>query len=167
MFSYRIATNSDIPLLQKLADEIWHQHYPGILSLEQIDYMLKNLYDHETISREIRQGFYWVILRYNNEAAGFIACEMESNKICKLHKIYIYPHLHGLGIGRKAIDLAKEFARKQGADTLKLNVNRGNKESIKAYQAMGFSIDKEEDLYLGDFLLDDYVMSQEVTIREI
>ncbi len=162
MFSYKIATESDILLLQKLADEIWYQHYPGILCVEQINYMLDALYNQETISQEIRLGFFWVILKYNDSAAGFIACEMESKKTCKLHKIYIYPRLHGLGIGRKAIDLAKEYARSQGADVLKLNVNRGNKESIKAYQAMGFQIEKEEDLYLGEYLLDDYVMSQKV-----
>ena len=153
------ATIEDIPLLQKLAHEIWHQHYPGIISLEQIDFMLSLLYSTEKIKEEITNGVHWVILLFNNQPAGFISCEMEDMYTCKLNKIYIYPHLHGKGIGRKGIELARKFAQSQGATQLKLFVNRGNNASIKAYEAFGFQIERKIDQYLGEYLLDDYIMS--------
>ncbi|MDP4272181.1 MAG: GNAT family N-acetyltransferase [Bacteroidota bacterium] len=162
MINFYTATEKDIPLLQHLADEIWHQHYPGILSIEQIDFMLKMLYSTDRIKEELNHGVYWVIFKYDKRPAGFIACEMEENQICKLHKIYIYPHLHGKGIGRKAIEVAKEYARSHGADKLKLFVNRGNKASIEAYKRLGFITEKEIDQYLEKFLLDDYLMSMDL-----
>jgi Acetyltransferases, including N-acetylases of ribosomal proteins len=162
MINYDIVKEDGIPLLQHLADEIWHQHYPGIISMEQIDFMLKTLYSSDRIKEELNKGLYWAILKYDDQPAGFISCEMEENQTCKLHKIYIYPHLHGKGIGRKAIELAKEYACLNGASKLKLFVNRGNKASIEAYKRLGFVCEKEVDQYLDKFLLNDYLMSMDL-----
>lgn len=162
MIDYRQAQINDIPILKRLANEIWHKHYPGIISIEQIDFMLEKLYSEEVIKREIEHGVYWIILLFDEQPAGFISCEMEDQHTCKLNKIYIYPHLHGKGIGRKGIELAKMFARLNSANKLKLFVNRGNTDSIKAYNAFGFQIEQEIDQYIGEYLLDDYIMTMKL-----
>src|SRR5438552_2863225 len=36
----RRADLSDLPAVSRLAHDIWHRHYPGIITRAQIDYML-------------------------------------------------------------------------------------------------------------------------------
>ena len=43
------ATASHISLVQQLAHEIWRRHYPGILSVAQIDYMLERGYARDAL----------------------------------------------------------------------------------------------------------------------
>ena len=38
------ACKADLAIVQDLAYQIWHHHYPGIISVEQIDYMLARGY---------------------------------------------------------------------------------------------------------------------------
>jgi len=162
MITHRNATLRDISTLQKLSGEIWHLYYPGIISKTQIDYMLGEMYNYATLSKEIRSGYYWVLLEYEKKVVGYMSCSMVDESTCKLHKLYIYPDYQGKGIGRRAMELAIDFARRKEAREISLNVNRKNINSIQKYIAMGFSIDHEEDNYLGNYLLDDYVMSQRV-----
>ena len=52
----RTATIADIPLLRSLAHEIWHAHYPGIIPVEQIEFMLGWMYSAEEIERQLGSG---------------------------------------------------------------------------------------------------------------
>ena len=36
----RVANQSDIAVINQLATKIWHDHYPGIITVEQINFML-------------------------------------------------------------------------------------------------------------------------------
>ena len=47
------ATLADLPAIRDLAAVIWHEHYPGIISCEQIDYMLARMYDVGTLQDEM------------------------------------------------------------------------------------------------------------------
>ena len=44
MVDIRAASKPDLALVQHLAHRIWHAHYPGIIAVAQIDYMLANGY---------------------------------------------------------------------------------------------------------------------------
>ena len=44
------ATIKDIHLIQDLAQKSWRSHYPGIISHEQIDFMLDLMYSEEEIT---------------------------------------------------------------------------------------------------------------------
>ena len=47
---------------QKLAYEIWHEHYADILSVEQIDYMLKNQTAEEILNHS-SEGYVFYLIR--------------------------------------------------------------------------------------------------------
>lgn len=162
MIQHTIATEKNIPTLQRLANEIWKKHYPGILRQTQIDFMLEELYNPIALQKTFKNGCWWVLLLHDDEPIGFMSCSPVEDETCKIEKLYIHPSYHEHGYGRKSIGLAIEFARRNGAKILKLNVNRGNINSIKAYIALGFSIECEEDSYLGKYLLDDYIMMMEI-----
>src|SRR6185436_15455147 len=101
MIAIAPAGPSDIPMLRDLAHRIWHEHYPGIISPEQIDYMLARMYDPQVIQRELQEGILWLIVRHQDQPAGFIAFAFDApTRRVKLHKIYLVPALHGKGFGR-------------------------------------------------------------------
>src|SRR5690349_3958812 len=73
MLKIRTATTADIPLLRSLADHIWRQCYPGIITVEQIDFMLTWMYSEEQIRKEMESGIRWEIAEVGGEAIGFMA----------------------------------------------------------------------------------------------
>jgi ribosomal protein S18 acetylase RimI-like enzyme len=64
------ATADDIPTLRALARRIWDEYYPGIISREQIDYMLARMYDATTLRREMAEGVAWDLVRRGTEQAA-------------------------------------------------------------------------------------------------
>jgi hypothetical protein len=58
----------------RLAHEIWHRHYPGIITVEQIDYMLAHGYSREALSAYVTdptRGL--VIAERDGKPLGFCA----------------------------------------------------------------------------------------------
>jgi hypothetical protein len=48
------ATVQDIPLIQDVASQSWRKHYPGILSIEQIEYMLELMYSENELKNILK-----------------------------------------------------------------------------------------------------------------
>jgi hypothetical protein len=48
------ATVQDIPLIQDVASQSWRKHYPGILSTEQIEYMLELMYSENELKNILK-----------------------------------------------------------------------------------------------------------------
>ena len=85
----------------RLADTIWRAHYPGILPVEQIDYMLERGYAHEALggipgARRSRTA----ARPGDGEPSAFAAWYVtEDPAAAKLDKLYVLPsrQRHGLG----------------------------------------------------------------------
>lgn len=73
MLKFRIAKQGDILLIQELAHTIWHSHYPGIISVEQIEYMLDLMYSANCINKEITDDHKWVLLLLKDQPVGFLS----------------------------------------------------------------------------------------------
>ena len=155
----RLACESDIPILQQLAREIWVKHYTGIISAEQIDFMLGKMYNAETISSELKNGIQWKIVDEEKEPIGFYSFSMVNPTHCKLYKIYLKIEFHGRGIGKTCLNDVVAYAKTQKARDVILYVNRNNEKGLRAYKAYGFTIMKEVDTDFGNgYVLNDYKM---------
>lgn len=151
---------ADIHRIQKIAQETWPATFNKILSKEQIDYMLKWMYDFEQLEKQIKNGHLFYILSKNQEDCGFIGIELNyhSRGILKIHKLYIRPVYQGIGIGKKLVQKAKEIACQNEIKRISLNVNRFN-DSLDFYRKMGFDCIKEEDIDIGNgYLMEDFVL---------
>jgi diamine N-acetyltransferase len=158
------ASPADIPLLRQLAREIWHAHYPGIISVEQVDYMLARMYGQETIAHELASGVTWEIIRADATPIGYLSFSMEGpeNRV-NLHKLYVAMAWHGQGVGRAALARIRDYAVAAKAAAVSLYVNKRNDKAIRAYQRAGYRIaDSVVNEFGGGFLMDDYRM--ELTI---
>ncbi len=61
-----------LPALAELAGVIWRQHYPGIISHEQIDYMLGKMYALDTLRGDLgSRGILFYRLVVDGRLMGF------------------------------------------------------------------------------------------------
>ena len=154
------ATPADIPTLGSLARRIWDEYYPGIITREQIDYMLARMYDATTIRREMAEGVAWDLVRRPTEPVGFISYSFDAADFrVKLSKLYLLPQLHGCGIGRHMLQHVQATAAQLGAREVWLQVNKRNTRAIRAYQRAGFSVCEAVVSDIGGgFVMDDFIM---------
>lgn len=164
---YRITPvrDEDIAPLCALAREIWLQHYPGIITVRQIEYMLAQRYVPDVIRSQLRAGqAWWDKLEVRGELCGFASCEPGSTaRTMKLDKLYVHQLVRGKGYGAAMIGHLARAAREQGMETLYLQVNKNNHASVAAYQRAGFAVARMVKVDIGNgFFMDDYVMEKDV-----
>jgi diamine N-acetyltransferase len=154
------ASISDIPVIKRLAEETWWPTYSPILSMEQIRYMLDHVYDKDALEKVMRSGAQIFLLLYENQQPQAFAAyglKPDNASICKLHKLYVLPDNHGKGFGRMLIQEVINRIKPSGIELLDLNVNKYNK-AKNFYERLGFKIVKEEDVPVGPYWMNDYVM---------
>lgn len=156
------AGEEHLPAIAELARVIWHECYPGIITREQIDYMLTRMYSVETLEAELRSGIRYERLLIDDELAGFASFgPTEQTEVIKLHKLYLHPKQQGRGFGTVLLKHCEDEARKLAAKRLLLNVNKHNNKAIAMYQRNGFSVADSVVVDIGSgFVMDDYVMSK-------
>jgi GNAT superfamily N-acetyltransferase len=148
--------------LASLARAIWLAHYPAIISLEQIEYMLGQRYRPEVIRAELAGGeALWDVLWIGGAMAGFSSYFRTGNPgEMKLDKLYVRPDLQRHGYGGQLIARAAEVARAGGCTRLVLAVNKRNAGAIAAYRKHGFAVvDAVVKDIGGGFAMDDYIMA--------
>jgi GNAT superfamily N-acetyltransferase len=159
----------DAGRLYSLAREIWYAHYPAIISVAQIEYMLEERYNAAVLLAELRRdGIWWDKLLVAGEMAGFASYFLTANAgEMKLDKLYVHPRLQRHGYGGMMIARACELARSHGCSRLVLAVNKNNRSAIGAYLKHGFSIGESvvKDIG-GGFVMDDYIMFKPVMSDE-
>lgn len=156
------AGEEHLAAISKLARLIWHECYPGIITREQIEYMLAKMYSLETLRTELQNGIHYEQLLIDENLSGFASFgPAEQADAIKLHKLYLDPKQQGHGFGTALLKHCENDARKLGARRLLLNVNKYNTKAIAMYQRNGFSIADSIVLDIGNgFVMDDYVMSK-------
>jgi ribosomal protein S18 acetylase RimI-like enzyme len=155
----RPATPDDVENLAALARDIWHRHYPGIISREQIDYMLAQRYAPPLIQAQLgRPDQGWWVAERGSRLAGFAHAWL-ADGYCKLDKLYVHPDHQRHGLGAALLDAARSWATSQGRNRLVLQVNRHNTLALGAYRKYGFSIVESRVCDIGDgYVMDDYFM---------
>jgi GNAT superfamily N-acetyltransferase len=159
------ATEAGLPAISELAGVIWRACYPGIITMEQIDYMLARMYPLDVLRDEIRsQGIRYDQLLVDGKLAGFASYGPTSEPgVMKLHKLYLLPELHGCGLGSRLLQHVEGEVRTGGARRLILSVNKRNAKAITAYKRNGFVIAESVVTDIGGgFVMDDYIMAKEL-----
>ncbi|MBB6111735.1 L-amino acid N-acyltransferase YncA [Mucilaginibacter lappiensis] len=164
MYTIRTATVNDVETIIQIADQTWWVTYSPILEKEQISFMLNEIYSTDKISKQIEtcaQTF--ILLSEAEEPVAFAAYSPreENADIYKLHKLYCLPKTQGKGYGKVLINEVIQRTTDVGKKVLELNVNRYN--NAKAfYEKMGFAVAYEEDIAIGPYWMNDYVMRKEL-----
>ncbi len=160
MIEFSRAAEQDVELIRELAQESWQSAYREILTEDQIDYMLAQMYSVSEITQQIRSVYYhYYIIKYNGVPAGFLGFEFHYEKrTTKLHRLYLLNKFRRMGIGSAALAFLTEHAKKAGENSIILNVNKNNP-AKKMYEAYGFHVYDEGVFDIGSgFVMDDFLM---------
>ena len=171
MYTIRQATLNDVETIRGLAQKTWWDAYSPILEPEQIAFMLGEIYSTEKITSQLENNTqtYLLLTEHAHSAGGddkpvaFAAYSPreEDPRIYKLHKLYCLPETQGKGYGKILINKVINKTLEAGKYTLDLNVNRHNK-AKSFYEKMGFRVVYEEDIPIGKYCMNDYVMRKEL-----
>ncbi|WP_192878452.1 bifunctional helix-turn-helix transcriptional regulator/GNAT family N-acetyltransferase [Limnobaculum parvum] len=85
---------------------------------------------------------YWVVELDGIVSGGVGIAPMETG-YCELQKLYFLPSVRGMGLARRMVITALEFARQQGYDHCYLESTATLKESLKLYESVGFEYVQE------------------------
>jgi len=160
MITIQNAQLSDLAIIRELAEKIWWPTYKDIITDNQIEFMLSSIYSSESISKAlIDQSQTFLLLNENDEPKAFASYGTwnEQPDSWKIHKLYVLPASHGKGFGKDLLNEIKKRARSNGIATLVLNVNRQNP-AFNFYQKYGFTVLREEDIPIGPYWMNDFVM---------
>jgi GNAT superfamily N-acetyltransferase len=154
------ASLNDIPLIRSLAEETWWPTYSSILTLEQIRYILDAIYSQNELTKVMSNGSQtFLILHDDNGPQGFASFGLrpENPHVAKLHKLYVLPENQGKGYGKLLIDEVIKRVSENPVEFLDLNVNRFNT-ARTFYEKLGFTVIREEDVPVGPYWMNDFVM---------
>ena len=152
-------TARDVDAVCALARTVWQSTYPSLISQAQIDAMLADRYAPIRIREQMddpRHG--WWVARQDHILVGFAHAILDETS-CKLDKLYVHPAQQRRGIGAALLHAVEDWARRQQAHRLRLQVNRGNTQAIAAYRKYGFRLVESRVFDIGHgFVMDDHVM---------
>ena len=164
MYQIRPASPEDTETIIALAEKTWQATYTQILEKAQLDYMLSTIYSVDNILNQLKNNIQTYLLLIEDEKPVAFAAyspREENPEIYKLHKLYCLPETQGKGYGKVLINEVAGKTIEAGKHTLDLNVNRYNKAKT-FYEKMGFAVAYEEDVAIGEYWMNDYVMRKEL-----
>ncbi|MBC8238244.1 MAG: GNAT family N-acetyltransferase, partial [Helicobacteraceae bacterium] len=63
----------EIIAVQKLADEIWNEYYPAIITQEQVDYMLETFQTAKAILGQIQEEYIYFLFIKDEQNIGYMS----------------------------------------------------------------------------------------------
>ncbi len=154
---------ADVDAVSALARTVWQATYPPLIPQAQIDAMLADRYAPQRIRAQLgdpRQA--WWVARREQALAGFAHALLDESD-CKLDKLYVPPAQQRRGIGAALLRAVEDWACRQQARRLWLQVNRGNTQAIAAYEKYGFRVVESRVFEIGGgFVMDDHLMEKQL-----
>jgi len=157
------ATLADIPAIQTLATHTWHMTYDSLVPAGQVDYMLGLFYTDEVLHQQLTDPKHHFFVCYQeNQLVGYAQGIEQANNM-KLSKLYVLPNQQGNGIGQHLMKAIEHCAQSLHYSIIQLYVNRGNP-AQQFYEKQGFVIVREEDVPIGDYYMNDFVMEKSLWV---
>lgn len=156
----KVKTDEELREVADLAAEIWHECFPGIISMEQIEYMIEKFQSYQAMKEQIScQGYSYLDVREDGKLCGYIGVKPEDDERLFLSKLYLRADKRGKGIASAMLNRVFNEARRYGKSKVYLTVNRHNYHAVDVYKKTGFIITSQTVADIGSgFVMDDYIM---------
>lgn len=150
-------TDEQLLSVSRLADEIWHEYFPCILTAGQIDYMVEKFQSFPAMKNQVSSGYSYYIISRNGEYLGYTAICPEEDGLF-LSKLYLKKEYRGKGYARQAFEFLKKLCARRGYKFIRLTVNKYNADTIAVYERLGFELLRSEVTDIGNgYVMDDFV----------
>ena len=159
------ASVNEITAILAISKATWEPTYREILSKAQLDYMYDEVYTPASLEKQMNElGHVFLVLYSTDAPAAYASYGQKTpgdNAAYKLHKLYVHPDFQGQNLGRMLLNAVEKEVKELGANVLELNVNRYNP-AIRFYERCGYKQAREEDIAIGEFWMNDFVMRKEL-----
>lgn len=144
-----------------MADRVWHEYFPCILTDEQIDYMVDRFQSERAMREQVAEkGYRYAFIMDGDVRVGYTGISVSDDKLF-LSKLYLLKENRGKGYGSRALQLIFDIGREEGLRSVYLTVNKHNERAIRTYHAKGFETIQSIVTDIGDgFVMDDFVMEK-------
>lgn len=160
-----ISKDEDIRTIADMASKIWHEAFAGIITGEQVDYMLDKFQSYRAIKDQMaNHGYRYFRLGIDGRDAGYCGVQPKEDNTLYLSKMYLLASARGHGLFKEMADHLVEMCRKDGIGSIWLTVNKQNGRAIAAYTKYGFKNIRSQVADIGNgFVMDDYVFELNVS----
>lgn len=140
-------TKNDCIELFELMTDVYPKSYDYFWN-DGGEWYLHFIYDEAKVLKELAEEntFYFFVL-FNNEKIGVLRIQhgeifptLADKKATKLHRIYLHPKVHGMGVGQALMNWTIEETRKQGNEILWLEAMDTKTDALRFYEKCGFEI---------------------------
>ena len=147
-----------------LAQIIWNEHFPKIISQEQVNYMVDKFQSMPAIDKAIKDDHYqYFLMVLGDTPIGYMGVVPEEDDTLLLSKLYLMKPFRGQGRSIPLFEKAEEVAKELGKKKLRLYVNKRNYVPLRVYLRRGFRIIEEKKTDIGSgFICDDFMMEKEL-----
>lgn len=155
-----LASAEQLKEVADLAHQIWHQYYPDIIGIRQVDYMLNKFYHLDALIEQTKEGQEFYIIQNNSHNIGFVSVSKKEENGLFINKLYVKESDKNKGIGSYVIHW---LIQKYSPHHLKLTVNRQNIKAINFYFKNGFKIQEIADFDIGNgYVMNDFIMVKHI-----
>lgn len=158
----KISNDEQLNILAGVANEVWHEFFPCILSDEQIDYMVDKFQSYPAMKKQMEDGYEYYFIKDNDEICGYMGIHEETeDKKMFLSKLYLKKAHRGKGYAGQTLKELFKMSRERGLNMVWLTVNKHNEHTIEVYEHMGFAKARTQVADIGNgFVMDDYIMEK-------
>ncbi|WP_321384764.1 GNAT family N-acetyltransferase [uncultured Enterococcus sp.] len=143
----RYQAGTDYEAVLSLSERLADFKLPKRTSKETLGKQQKNWLAEDLKQQAENGNSHWWVLADENEAiGGFLEITVETDwltdeKQAYLSRICLGKESEGLGYGKKLMDYAEEWARKQGYSGISLMVIATNQHAVSFYQRLGYEVE--------------------------
>ena len=146
----RKAQREDIPAIQRVAAESWHDTYDGLIPRDIQDTFISQAYSEENMKARIEHTYLFVAETADG-ISGFANFSKKDKEEAELGALYIEPGEQGKGIGTKLLQAG--IAELGGVSRVMVEVESGNNIGESFYKARGFLLVGEfDENFYGHYL---------------
>ena len=143
-----------------MARPIWHEAFAGIITDEQIGYMVERFQSYQAVKDQVDNNKYtYFILSDGGEDAGYCGVQPQEDGTLYLSKMYLKKEFRGRGLFTEMTSFLVEMCRSNSLSAIWLTVNKHNSSSVAIYKKWNFYVsDCAETDIGGGYIMDDYIM---------
>ncbi len=153
-------SEQEIKDLSEFADKVYHEYFvsTGIVSKEQVDYMVDMMLSPKAIAKSIDEGYEFYLFGDQKDPIAFCAIRNSKNDMF-LSKLYVRSDIRGAGLGRAILGFLREICEKNNLSSIWLTCNKENAGSLAFYDKMGFIIEDSKTVDIGNgYVMDDHYL---------
>ncbi len=157
----RVSNSEQINRVVTLAHEIWHEHFPAVITESQINYMLGKFLCAPVIQMQILGQYEYGLLLNDSGAQGFFAIEPQADHRLFLSKLYVRHQARGCGLASEGMGYMQDLCRAQQLTSIWLTVNIRNDLAVSVYKHLGFEVVDTQVKDIGQgYVMDDNIMEK-------